>query len=443
MTDNNDLKIKNDTEITGILKETGSVPSEAGAIDASGSGISVSSPVTAPEPGRRALSLRKGKDINVELLRVIACLMVIVTHVRPMIISADLRVMDSVLLMQTLAAPAVGIFFLIAGFFAPRSSNFLRSWKKYLTSVLLPAILLAIATDYLEDWIQGSSGIIRSIMEGDLYWSLRNVFECLISLDAGPFGLYNAHLWYVFTYMLIMLFLPVMCVLARHADRRVLWFFAILVSYRLIIVDIETLTGSLFRIYQTTILPPELAIFMLGYLVYSGLSPCRGRRLTAIAAALSLAVIFSAMFIFQKKLYADMLADPSVDVTALNTSSPYFLTWVSGLSVLAAIAITVLVLSLPLKGEWLYRILGFAGELTYPVYLVHFPILAKLITSGLQLKLYGRFAGSGAGELIYTVLMTIIVYVLSMLLSFSIRFVWHHIRKGLSAVLYRLRKAAD
>ena len=80
MTDKNDLKIKSDTKITGILKETGSVPSEAGAIDASGSGISVSSPVTAPEPGRRALSLRKGKDINVELLRVIACLMVIVTH---------------------------------------------------------------------------------------------------------------------------------------------------------------------------------------------------------------------------------------------------------------------------------------------------------------------------------------------------------------------------
>lgn len=442
MTDKTDLKIKNDTEIAGILKEAGSVPSEDGAIDASVRDPFVSSPVTDPEPGRRALSLRKGKDINVELLRVIACLMVIVTHVRPMIISADLRVMDSVLLMQTLAAPAVGIFFLIAGFFAPRSSNFLRSWKKYLCSVLLPAILLAIATDYLEDWIQGSSGIIRSIMEGDLYWSLRNVFECLISLDAGPFGLYNAHLWYVFTYMLIMLFLPVMCVLARHADRRVLWFFAILVSYRLIIVDIETLTGSLFRIYQTSILPPELAIFMLGYLVYSGLAPYRGKRLTTMAAALSLVLIFSAMFIFQRKLYTDMLAEPSVDVAALNTSSPYFLTWVSGLSVLAAIALTILVLSLPLKGERLARILDFAGELTYPVYLVHFPILAKLITSGLQLKLYERFSGSGAGELIYTVLMTIIVYVLSMLLSVAVRFIWKHVRDRLSAVLYRLRKPA-
>lgn len=442
MTDKTDLKIKNDTEIAGILKEAGSVPSEDGAIDASVRDPFVSSPVTDPEPGRRALSLRKGKDINVELLRIIACLMVIVTHVRPMIISADLRVMDSVLLMQTLAAPAVGIFFLIAGFFAPRSSNFLRSWKKYLCSVLLPAILLAIATDYLEDWIQGNSGIIRSIMEGDLYWSLRNVFECLISLDAGPFGLYNAHLWYVFTYMLIMLFLPVMCVLARHADRRVLWFFAILVSYRLIIVDIETLTGSLFRIYQTSILPPELAIFILGYLVYSGLAPYRGKRLTTMAAALSLAVIFSAMFIFQRQLYTDMLAEPSVDVAALNTSSPYFLTWVSGLSVLAAIALTILVLSLPLKGERLARILGFAGELTYPVYLVHFPILAKLITSGLQLKLYERFSASGAGELIYTVLMTIIVYVLSMLLSVAVRFIWQHVREGLSAVLRRLRRPA-
>ena len=74
-------------------------------------------------------------------MRIIACLLVILLHIRLMAVENGI-IRDSVLLMQTFTSIAVGTFFLIAGFFTPNQGSVIRVWKGFLRSVALPALLL-------------------------------------------------------------------------------------------------------------------------------------------------------------------------------------------------------------------------------------------------------------------------------------------------------------
>ena len=372
-------------------------------------------------------TLVKKQDINVELLRLIACLMVIVIHVRPLIISNDGQIMETALLCQTLAAPAVGIFFMITGFFAPKSQDFIKTWKRCVTGILLPALALVVVTNIL-DQVSFDAGFFHSLAKIDYAQIAKNIFEGIIGFDAAKFGNYNAHLWYIFSHILIMLFLPVMCVLAKYADRRVLWFFTILINYRLILIDIVALYPFPIIVYLPTILPAELGVFIIGYMLYSSGKHFRDKKYTKPVAAVLLIITLVTMFFAQYKLFSNELLTAE-EPYELNYGSPYFLSWSCGLAVIASSLVCILVLSLHIRNERLCRLIKSLGGLTFPVYLVHFPIWAKLSNLGIISRIYGPFSASGMGVMIYTALMTIGLFLISALVSLAVIYMWRSLKR--------------
>ncbi len=371
--------------------------------------------------------VRSGRDVNVELLRILACIMVIVAHVRPLLISDDGQIMDTALLCQAFAAPAVSIFFMISGFFAPKNPNFIKTWKRCVTGVLIPALVLVIVTGFLNGYLSGDMGFFESIAHTDIRLLAKNTFEGIIGFDAAKFGDYNAHLWYIFSYILVMLFLPIMCVLAQHADRRVLWFFTILINYRLLIVDIVALYPFPVVVYLPQFLPPEIGVFILGYMIYTEGRCYRNRKLTKPLCAALFAAALIAMFLGQHKLFEAMIPE-TADPSALNFESPYFLSWTCGLVILASAFAVMFILSLHIRGPRISRLISFLGGLTFPIYLIHFPILARLMNIGLSTEIYPRFSVSGAGVLIYTALMTVVLFLISAVFSFVIREIFRRLK---------------
>lgn len=372
---------------------------------------------------------KRDRDANVELLRLLACIMVIAGHARPFMVAQDGSIMDAALMMQAFAAPAVGIFFLISGFFTPRSNSVLRTWKHCLTGIVIPALVFAFFTDLLTEWISGKAGFLESIAGTDVPHVISEIFFGTIAFDAGRLGMYMGHLWFIFSYILIMLWFPAIRVLLKHGSRKVILFFCLLSFYRLVMIDITYLVDVPFPVYLATVMPVEVLCFVLGYVMYSDREKLRRKRhILPLAGILALALL-AIMFIMQHKLFSSLIPD-TPDPIDLNYDRVYYLSWNSGCAVIASILISIFILSLPLRGEKLKRALGFLGGLTFPVYLIHFPLVSKLNTSGFSPWLQDRlsFLG-GAGVIIYTGMLTVLLFAVSAALGLIFRTGFRYIRR--------------
>lgn len=372
---------------------------------------------------------KRDRDANVELLRLLACIMVIAGHARPFMVAQDGSIMDAALMIQAFAAPAVGIFFLISGFFTPRSNSVLRTWKHCLTGIVIPALVFAFFTDLLTEWISGKAGFLESIAGTDVPHVISEIFFGTIAFDAGRLGMYMGHLWFIFSYILIMLWFPAIRVLLKHGSRKVILFFCLLSFYRLVMIDITYLVDVPFPVYLATVMPVEVLCFVLGYVIYSDREKLRRKRhIMPLAGILALALL-AIMFILQHKLFSSLIPD-TPDPIDLNYDRVYYLSWNSGCAVIASILISIFILSLPLRGEKLKRALGFLGGLTFPVYLIHFPLVSKLNTSGFSPWLQDRlsFLG-GAGVIIYTGMLTVLLFAVSAALGLIFRTGFRYIRR--------------
>lgn len=354
------------------------------------------------------------KDVNVELLRLLACLLVIVVHIRPAML-LDGKVMNGALLMQTLTSVAVGSFFLISGFFTPNSPSVRKTWKRFLSGVLGPAFCYVIAVMLLNEWIASRTGILESLAAAfsDLPGLLGRLFRGTAAFNAGEYSIYTGHLWFVFSYALIMLWFPIIRLLIRNGTQRVLLFFVLLAFYRLLIIDITNTWPIPMILYLPELVPVEVLCFVIGYLLYQRREKLSGRLLVSACLCGLLLLLFCAMFLLQKNQFVLKLSE-GVSSAELNLQSPYYLSWNSGLGVVASTVFAAFILSLPTKGERLSGLIRSLGSLTYPVYLVHFAIVAKLISSGVNDRVQeAMHAQTAAGAVLYTLSYALFIFLLS------------------------------
>ncbi len=377
------------------------------------------------------------KNTGIELLRIIACFMVILAHIRPVLILDDGQIADGALLVQSFLAPGVGLFFLITGCFIP-NMPVLKAWRKFALGVALPTLIFVFCVDLLEGYLDSTTDIFTSIRQADIKLILSGILKGILAFDATQLGRLNGHIWFIFSYAVIMLWLPLLHAIVKADARRPLIFFAILSILKLFIIDLNRLWSFPVVLYLPELPPYEILYAAAGYLLYQHITKAKQTLQTAsakpqtflilllyTAAAIAIMVL---TFVLQHKLFLKQLSEGGTPADVRLTA--YYMNWLSGFSVVLAISVMAAVLWLPELSGTAGRLILKAGSVSFPVFLLHFPLVHKLRTSGIEARAMQLFGAShGAGAITYSFIYAAIIFILSAVICCVFRLIYKKISK--------------
>lgn len=382
----------------------------------------------------------KNKDINVELLRIVACFLVIMNHIKAFdFTGANLN--RGALLINGLVTPAVGIFFLISGFFLSSGSTIRRSWSRFLKRVALPAFMLVVVTGYFRAWLASPADdgtvttLWQSIREADLIGNLRNIVLGVLAFDAGVFGKYTEHLWFVLSYGAVMVYLPVLLAMIRAGMAKWMAFLSGITLLRLLMTDVTMQAVPPIQLYIPKGIPIQPVYCMLGYLLYQLVRKFRrsisgeqtsvrpGIRRGGCGGQIRLLFFFAAFYSFVMLIlwkaqftytYKGLAAGRSIAEMEEDT---YYCTWLSGLGLLSSVGLSGMVLSLPLQRipELVKRLIVRLGFYTYPIFLLHYMIVQKLRIIEFEPEIKEKLAaGCTQGAILYAFLYAAFIFTITL-----------------------------
>ena len=362
-----------------------------------------------------AMVRKNQRDAGVELARVFGCLIVVGIHTK-----LAARVGTSYeygrILISCLFADGVAIFWFICGFFAFRSDDYARVLRRTLTHILLPAWGVGLISFYLYDI--GTLGLVGSLMRPrEEYLSL---FESLLMWE-NPF-VRAAHLWYVFTYALVMLCFPLLkafsdC-LATNRRHEALF---VAISAGLLFLNDVTRNGTLgFSHHGFNAAIPAAVEVLYGSILYRHRERFEDPRLVVLAPAAFILVNVVRSLI---QSYDYQMAEPTTHLSS----------WFSLFAVVCATLVIAFSLSFMKErgaGRFSDAVIRL-GSYTYPVYLVHMMVLAVVERLGIPAVLEGLLCGGGlapiasfGAALAYSAVMIALIFSLSLALCVVWRKAW-------------------
>ncbi|ETP72731.1 hypothetical protein UYO_1333 [Lachnospiraceae bacterium JC7] len=375
---------------------------------------------------------KKKQDINVELLRIIACLMVIMIHVRPFPISGT-TLRDAVVLIYVLNGPAVAAFFLISGFFISKSQSLSHVLKRFLTGVILPTAVFVFVLELIRPWIDHPDiSLFSSILNSRPLSILSDMAQGFLAFDTVRFGLYADHLWYIFSYAGVMLWMPVILALVKHDEIKALMIILLIAVFHFTLQNLSALVVLPIGIYIPESIGKPAMYTVAGFLFYTRIKKIRtceddsvnksSSKHSIYLYRLSFIILFVLcsviLFFLQKHIYqSGMLSGRTAE--ELN-SDYYFTSWHGMICGLQTLALSGAVLLIPGKlfrgaAEEIIRVLG---SFTFPVYLLHYVFTNHFRATGVEAWFKDLFGESSVGLMSYSLIYTLFIFAVTAILVF-------------------------
>ena len=144
----------------------------------------------------------KKKDINVEFIRVMACIIVIFCHTRMGLTEFD----KSKILWIILSGDGVAFFFMLMGFFLFENDSYKKLLKKTALHILIPALIVMFLSRILYTWVMNQTTFIYCLNFKMFDW--HELLNSLLNWSAGDYN--SQHLWYIFSYFQVILLFPIL-----------------------------------------------------------------------------------------------------------------------------------------------------------------------------------------------------------------------------------------
>ncbi|SFG12833.1 acyltransferase family protein [Oribacterium sp. WCC10] len=312
---------------------------------------------------------KKERDPGIDLVRVVACLLVIGTHVDVMGTGDATK-----LFIRLLFSDGVALFFILSGFFFFRK-GFAETLKRSIRSIVIPGLVVMFLSYQFAPFIRTEQTFIYCLTHFSI--GICNFLSDVFSWGGNIRESVASHLWYIFTYLQLVLAYPLLKPLytkvmidGDQVDiyRRYRWFIIGFIFLNQIVMDLN-MTGLI------SFLPVYIAPFMLytapAMLLMIGaeiswlkdyLSDSKNRKIVLMVSLTVLIVVFAVRFMFQRLVFS------------LNQTQDFYLYWNCAFATVQSTAFIVLISCFDFHTGKVAGCIARVGRYTFWIYLVHYAI---------------------------------------------------------------------
>lgn len=346
--------------------------------------------------------MNKNKLYQIELARTIACLLVIIYHVIPFWLDTTgfykIRLVE-----KAFTLDGVPVFWMIFGYFLG-NRKYANILKKSLFGVLLPGIITLCLYAMLRPWICGQS------MTGFTYPYRDVIFNIT---HRGNEMTMCPHLWYVFRYFEVALLSFIWIGLCRHGELR-----KRCLSAMFVFVLLTTIGECAGKVYGSTlwssisvaIMPiinwiSIIFYILLGYELKENAEKIQSKSLYYWRQGLILFLGSNAVRLVLQYVMDRILINYA-DKTLMGTANIF--------SLISVLGLMLIFLSVKVVDHRIQDVIRWLGNKTFGIYLIHWAVMERLEAAGFK-KLLSRLKGI-SGELLYSVLYAVAVFIISLML---------------------------
>ena len=364
---------------------------------------------------------KKQRDISVELIRIVACIIVIATHMALTTYNIyEVQVDWSRLFTKSFLADGVGIFFLITGFFIANGRNYKKILVNTLKKIVIPSFVVLVFGQVFYKFLINQETFTNCIRNFGIE-NIKTITSAILHGEVHKTIPVVAHLWYIFDYIKIMIIFPLLQLLCKDEKenklaRRIL----IILSFaNIFIKDIQKfLVFPIGEIQIFSILDPKLLIVLLGYELFLQKDKLKNNKKITIIGLIIFGII---NFLRYKAEMKYMVINHLVKEEA-------FISWDTIFGIISTVALFMALYSLNIKNKVLCKVIPVISSMTFGIYLVHFLIIAKIDLFKFEKISTVKF------EILYMFLGTLIIFVLSFIIVFVVKIILKFLKSGIQKI---------
>ncbi len=338
---------------------------------------------------------------DVQLLRIVACLIVIICHIRVYPVN-DGMIDKGNLLLFSFFNDGVSIFFCIMGFFLFKKS-FGNNLKRMLKDILVPTLFIIIISNLYYCFMENLK------ITFDFYEFIRKT----LSFDFSGTDL-TYHLWWISSYIKIILLFPILKAITEN--RNTIIYVIFYSMFVLFIKDIQHLIPlsqgeiSTFFFFDISVI-----YVLLGFVLYQYKDKII--RIKYIKLYSIVVAVISKILCYYAQLF----------LLTKDITNDYFYYWSTILSAVFTGAIIVLFLSLDIKNT----IVNYIGSLTFYIYLIHVLIIDIIRRMGIENRFRLIYMNNNKiiMILLYDMLYGLFIFTISAIFAFVIKWILDVISK--------------
>lgn len=380
-----------------------------------------------------------GRNVKIEIIRLIACMAVIWYHIRELPWKSNGELSETAVFFECVCTICVMTFFLITGFFiynkkGPIIKDWLSLIKKFLSQVFLFFIFVSIFTLIFHNYLISKDSFISCIKNISFPYIFSTLFNSIIHFDANYLPGTAAHLWYVFSYAIIIIAYPITRFVMTKMPKYVGYIIIAILTICMIVNDYFLFFGNPTYNLIFKIIHKPIYYSACGHVLYNDvMKKYIDVKLENCADKESIIIINKVIFAVSLIVYAIsfILLFKTQVAYDLGTNGEYVYTsWLSTFSLFLTSSFILFVYNLNLErflNDKINNIIYYMSSKSLGIYMIHYPIITKFLSIGFQ----SRFTNNRPNilyHLAYYIFYSLFIFIVSFVVLLAIEFVVNKIK---------------
>ena len=336
--------------------------------------------------------IKSKRNVKIEIIRLIACFAVIWYHIRELPFKSNGELSETAVFFECICTICVMTFFLITGFFIyNKNGSILNDWisllKKTFINIFIPFVIVCIITLIFHEYLISRESLSFCINNIDVKNIIGKMIESFKTFDVAMLPGTAAHLWYVYSYIIIILVYPITRFILTKMPKWVGYSILIVLTICMVINDYYLFYGNptYNNIFQ--IIHKPIYYSAWGYVLYNDIIKkyIDNKKIDNNTLIINKKIFIISIFTYIVTFILLFITQVNYD---LGTNNGYVYTsWLSLYSLVLTTAFILIVYNINIErflNDKIKNAIYYLSSKTLGIYLIHYLIITKLISIGFQ-----------------------------------------------------------